>query len=52
MKHLGIFFMNASLLKEWNQLKSILSSNLTFPISRPQNVNFGFWYLDTNKTLS
>ena len=43
--------MTASLLKEWNQLKSILSSNLTFPISRPQNVNFGFWYLDTNKNF-
>ena len=32
----------------WNQLKSILSNNINFPISTPQSAIFGFWNLDTN----
>ena len=36
----------------WNQLNSILSSNLNFPISTPQSAIFGFWDLDTNNNLS
>ena len=35
----------------WNQLKSILSNNLNFPISTPQSATFGFWDLDTNEYL-
>ena len=35
----------------WNQLKSILSKNLTFPISTPQSAHFGFWDLNTNEHL-
>ena len=35
----------------WNQLNSILSNNLSFPISTPQNAIFGFWDLDTNEHL-
>ena len=37
--------------KLWNQLKSILSNNLNFPISTPQSAIFGFWDLDTNEHL-
>ena len=33
----------------WNQLKSILSNNINFPISTPQGTIFGFWDLDTNE---
>ena len=32
----------------WNQLKSIVSNNLTFPISTPQSAIFRFEYLDTH----
>ena len=35
----------------WNQLKSILSNNLIFPINTPQSAIFGFWDLDTNEHL-
>ena len=35
----------------WNQLKSILSKNLLFPISTPQSAILGFWGLDTNEHL-
>ena len=35
----------------WNQLKSILSNNLNFPIITPQSTIFGFWKLDTNEHL-
>ena len=35
----------------WNQLKSILSNNINFPISTPQSAIFGFWDLDTNEHL-
>ena len=35
----------------WNQLKSILSNNLIFPISTPQSAIFEFWDLDTNEHL-
>ena len=37
--------------KLWNQLKSILSNNLIFPICTPQSAIFGFWDLDTNEHL-
>ena len=37
--------------KLWNQLKSILSNNLIFPIRTPQSAILGFWYLDTNEHL-
>ena len=37
--------------RTWNQLKSILSTNLIFPISTPQSAIFLFWDLDTNKHL-
>ena len=33
----------------WNQLKSILSNNINFLISTPQNVIFRFWDLDTSE---
>ena len=36
----------------WNQLKSILSNNLIFPISTPQNAIFGFWDLYTSEYLN
>ena len=35
----------------WNQLKSIPSNNLNFPISTSQSAIFGFWDLDTNEHL-
>ena len=35
----------------WNQLKSILSNIIDFPISTPQSVVFGFWDLHTNENL-
>ena len=35
----------------WNQLISILSDNLIFPISMAQSAIFGFWVLDTNGHL-
>ena len=35
----------------WNQLKSILSNNLIFPISIPQSAIFGLSDLDTNEHL-
>ena len=35
----------------WNQLKSVLSNNLTFPISMSQSAIFGFWDLETNERL-
>ena len=35
----------------WNQLKSILSNNIIFPISTPQSAIFGFLDLDTNEHL-
>ena len=35
----------------WNQLKSILSNNVIFPISTPQSAIFGFLDLDTNEHL-
>ena len=34
-----------------NQLKSILSNNLIFPISTPQSTIFVLWDLDTNEYL-
>ena len=36
----------------WNQLKSILSNNLIFPISTPHSPIFGFWDIDTNENLT
>ena len=45
-------FYDCLIVKElWNQLKSILSNNLHFPISTPQNAIFGFWNLETNEHL-
>ena len=45
-------FYDCLIFKElWNQLKSILSNNLNFPISTPQSAIFGFWDLDTNEHL-
>ena len=35
----------------WNQLKSVLSNNINFPISAPQSAIFKFWDLDTNEHL-
>ena len=35
----------------WNQLKSILSSNLSFVICTPQSAIFGFWNLDMYKDV-
>ena len=35
----------------WNQLRSILSNNLNFLTSTPQNAIFEFWDLDTNEHL-
>ena len=35
----------------WNQLKFVLPTNLTFPISTPQSAIFGFCDLDTNEHL-
>ena len=35
----------------WNQLKSMLSNKLVFPISTPQGAIFRFWDLDTNEHL-
>ena len=35
----------------WNQLKSILSNIINFPISTPQSATFGFWDFDTNEHL-
>ena len=35
----------------WNQLKSILSNNISFLISASQRAIFGFWDLDTNENL-
>ena len=36
----------------WNQPKSILSNNLTFPISMPESAIFGFCDLIRMNTLS
>ena len=33
----------------WDQLKSILSNNLIFPIRTRQSAVFGFWDLNTNE---
>ena len=45
-------FYDCSIVKRiWNQLKSILSNNINFPISTPQSAIFGFWDLDTNEHL-
>ena len=42
-------FYDCSIVKRiWNQLKSMLSNNINFPISTPQSAIFGFWDLDTN----
>ena len=38
--------------KLWNQLKSILSNNLIFPICTPQSVIFRFGDLDMNEHLT
>ena len=35
----------------WNQLKSILSNNLIFPLGTPQGAIFRFWALDRNEHL-
>ena len=35
----------------WNQLKSILSNNINFPMSTSQSTIFGFWDLDANEHL-
>ena len=35
----------------WNQLKSILSNNINFPVSTLQIAIFRFWDLDTNEHL-
>ena len=35
----------------WNQLKSKLSNNINFPISKPQSAIFRFWDLDANQHL-
>ena len=45
-------FYDCMIVKElWNQLKSVLSKNLIFPICTPQSAIFGFWDLDTNEHL-
>ena len=46
------FYDYLILKRIWNQLKSILSNNLIFPITTPQGAVFGFWDLDTNQHLS
>ena len=33
----------------WNEVKSILSNNINFPVSTPQSAIFGFCHLDTNE---
>ena len=43
-------FYDCLIVKELrNQLKSIPSNNLIFPICTPQSAIFGFWELDTNE---
>ena len=45
-------FYDCIIAKElWNQLKSVLSKNLIFPICTPQSAIFGFWDLDANEHL-
>ena len=45
-------FYDCSIVKRiWNQLKSILSNNINFPIITPQSAIFGFWDTDTNEHL-
>ena len=52
MKQLCTFFYDCLIVKVlWNQLKSILSNNLIFPLGTPQSAIFGFWDLDTNEYL-
>ena len=42
---------NNNIQSIWNQLKSILSNNLNFPISTSQSAIFGFRDLDKNEYL-
>ena len=52
MKQLCIYFYDCLIVKSlWNQLKSMLSNNLIFPISMPQSTILRFLDLDTNKHL-
>ena len=46
-----LFYDGLIVKRLWNQLKSILSNNLIFPISTPQSAIFRFWDLDTNEHL-
>ena len=46
-----LFYHCLTVQRLWNQLKSILSNNLIFPINTLQSAIFGFWDLDTNKYL-
>ena len=46
------FFYDCLIVKRiWNQLISILSDNLIFPINMAQSAIFGFWVYDTNGQL-
>ena len=46
------FFYDCLIVKKlWNQLKSVRSNNLNFPISTTQSAIFGFWGLDTKEYL-
>ena len=44
-----LFYDSLIVKRVWNQLKSILSNKINFPISTPQSAIFGFWNLDTNE---
>ena len=46
-----LFYDRSIVTRIRNQLKSILSNNINFPISTPQSAIFGFWDLDTNEHL-
>ena len=51
MNQLFIFYGCLIVKRIWNQLKSILLNNLTFSISMPQRIIFGFWDLHTDERL-
>ena len=47
--NMHLFYDSLIVKRIWNQLKSVLSNNLTFLISMPQSAIFGFWDWDTNE---
>ena len=46
-----LFYDSLIVKRIWNQVKSILSNNLNFPISTPKSAIFAFWNLDMNEHL-